>query len=79
MREEKTLSCAECGTLNCRHQTSKFPKFCLTTNADKDMLNDSLDHYKNNPEDKKTLLAAAEVEGEFYGKITRVEEMIHFA
>ena len=30
--EEKTLSCVDCGTQNCKFKTRTYPEFCLTTN-----------------------------------------------
>ena len=44
--EEKELSCAECGTLNCHKHESRYPKFCLTTNVDEEMLESLLNAIK---------------------------------
>jgi len=78
--EEKELSCAECGTLNCHKHESRYPKFCLTTNVDEDMLEESLECYKDESGiDRKIAMAAADIEGEYYGKLTRVEEILAFA
>ena len=77
--EEKELSCAECGTLNCHKHESRYPKFCLTTNVNESILEESLECYKEEGIDRKIALAAADIEGEYYGKLTRVEEILAFA
>lgn len=78
-QEEKELSCAECGTLNCHKHESRYPKFCLTTNVDEKMLEDSIACYQEEGIERTIALAAADIEGEYYGKLTRVEEILAFA
>lgn len=73
------FSCTDCGVLNCSKQDSTFPKECLTTNAYEGQLNEVTDIYKNDPVISKIARSAAEVEGLYYGKLTRVEEIIVFA
>ena len=53
---EKELSCAECGTLNCHKHASHYPKFCLTTNVEESMLDESLECYKEEGLDRKIAL-----------------------
>ena len=77
--EEKELSCAECGTLNCHKHESRYPKFCLTTNIDDVMLEESLECYQEEGIDRKIAMAAADIEGQYYGQLTRVEEILAFA
>lgn len=77
--DEKELSCAECGTLNCHKHDSRYPKFCLTTNVDENMLEESLECYKEEGIDRQIALAAADIEGKYYGQLTRVEEILAFA
>jgi uncharacterized metal-binding protein len=77
--EEKELSCAECGTLNCHKHESRYPKFCLTTNVDDAMLEESLECYQEEGIDRTIAMAAAEIEGKYYGQLTRVEEILAFA
>jgi len=78
--EEKELSCAECGTLNCHKHESRYPKFCLTTNVDDAMLEASLECYNDEAgEERKIAIAAADIEGKYYGQLTRVEEILAFA
>lgn len=76
---QETLSCAECGTLNCHKHDSRYPKFCLTTNVDEALLDDSLTSYQEEGLDRTIALAAADIEGKYYGELTRVEEILAFA
>lgn len=77
--EEKKFSCLDCGVFNCDTRDKSFPKFCLTTETDKDEFAAVEEIYRNDPIDSKIARASAEVEGQFYGKYTRVEEIIAFA
>ena len=77
--DEKELSCAECGTLNCHKHESRYPKFCLTTNVDDAMIDASLECYHEEGIERKIALAAADIEGKYYGTLTRVEEILAFA
>jgi len=72
-------TCTDCSTYNCASRTKNFPKFCLTENLDEKIFRDSFDLYKNDECVSKVAIASAEVEGQYYGKITRVEEIILFA
>lgn len=72
-------SCTECGILNCYRAQAKFPGFCLTTGTDKAELEHTVSLYSSDPEAAKLSHAAAEIEGTFYGKLTRVEEIIEFS
>ena len=76
---EHELSCAECGTLNCHKHEGHYPKFCLTTHVDETMLDDSLAFYQEEGIDRDVFLAAANVEAQYYGQLTRVEEILAFA
>lgn len=72
-------SCTNCGTYNCASRSSKFPPFCLTENTDRQILDEAIDLYKNDELVSKIAHASAEVEGQYYGQLTRVEEIIIFA
>ena len=77
----KKLSCVDCRVVKCddTNITDKaFPAFCLTENINPDVLNKAMSLYEE-PENKEATLAAANVEAEFYGKLTRVEEIAEFA
>lgn len=73
------LSCSDCGTLNCNRRDRKFPAFCLTETLDGDRLAETLDLYRGEGLDARIAHAAAEVEGRYYGRLTRVEETVAFA
>ena len=74
-----TLSCSACGVLNCYRRSAKFPDFCLTEKAGSVHRKKALQQYRGRGLDARTARAAAEVEGTYYGKLTRVEEIIAFA
>jgi len=76
---ENCLTCTDCGVTNCASKDKEYPDFCLTTSLSESELEAVVDLYINNPEDKKIAQAAAEVEGEFYCTITRVQEIVEFA
>lgn len=73
------MSCANCGTHHCDHLDSKFPDFCLTTNTPQEFFDEALDEYLNDEETRRIFQASAEVEGLYYGRLTRVEEAALFA
>ncbi|MBQ1464439.1 MAG: DUF1847 domain-containing protein [Ruminococcus sp.] len=80
MEKEKILrSCADCGVMNCLNRNSKYPEFCPTTELTEEEIEQVVNLYINSRINKKVAVAAAEIEGEFYGKYTRVEEIIEFA
>jgi uncharacterized metal-binding protein len=72
-------SCSDCSTLNCNKLNSSFPEGCLTTGLDQDELNEVIDLYRHDPLVSKISCSAAEVEGTYYGKLTRIEEIAAFA
>lgn len=72
-------SCSECGLLNCYRREKEFPSFCLTGAADPKLKDKTLSRYKGRGTDARVARIAAEVEGTYYGKLTRVEEIIAFA
>lgn len=73
------FSCTECNFLNCQTRDKEFPKKCLTTaEANEPVLQDALSIYQQD-ENNRIMHASAEVEGQYYGQLTRVEEIIVFA
>lgn len=80
----ENLSCTDCGVYNCRSRDKQFPGFCLTTKdngehsiaADIEEIKERL---QGDDQDALLAKASAEVEGLFYGKLTRVEEILEFA
>jgi uncharacterized metal-binding protein len=79
MPKKSKATCSECGLLSCYRREKDFPPFCLTESSDPDELGKVLELYKGDGEDARVSRAAAEVEGTYYGKLTRVEEIIAFA
>jgi len=77
MKEPK---CACCGKLNCMQSApaSEPPDFCPMENYD-ETLSGTIPEYRDDPEKSRIALAAARVEGEGYGRWTRVEETVRFA
>ena len=46
-----THSCSDCSRLGCRSASEEqYPPFCLTTNVDKALLEETLEIYRNDPE-----------------------------
>jgi len=74
-----TKSCSDCHQLNCYHEDKIYPKFCLTEALDQARLEDIAAIYRGDTIDGKMARTAAEIEGEYYGKLTRVEETLVFA
>lgn len=77
--QPQTLSCIDCAAKACKKgEAEKYPAFCLTKNMDSALLQEALDCY-NEEENHRVMVNAANVESEFYGKMTRVEETVEFA
>ena len=77
--ENKKLSCIDCSVANCNHQDKTYPEFCLTTNMDPDLLEEAMKCYTEDEESSRSMIAAGEVEFDFYGQYTRVEEIMAYA
>ncbi|MBE6008002.1 MAG: DUF1847 domain-containing protein [Lachnospiraceae bacterium] len=71
-------TCIDCAVKNCNLQDKTYPDFCLTVNMDEGVLKEAMELYKED-ENGRSMIAAAEVEYDFYGKLTRVEEIIEYA
>jgi uncharacterized metal-binding protein len=79
MPKKTSISCSDCGLLNCYRHEKRFPGFCLTEAADPEIVRKVSKRYRGRNPDSVIARAAAEVEGVYYGKLTRVEEIIAFA
>jgi len=77
-KNDPNASCANCGTLNCYRREQTFPDFCLTK-ANRKLTAESKKIYTDGSPDANIARAAAEIEGEYYGRLTRVEEIVKFA
>jgi uncharacterized metal-binding protein len=72
-------TCSECGQLDCHNPRHNRPDFCLTDATPPAVLDGSVALYRAGGPDSVLAHAAAEVEGTYYGKLTRVEETLAFA
>ena len=72
------LSCSECSIRNCYRRDRKYPDFCLTSQYLFDVTA-TREIYTSDSVDGRLARAAAEIEGEYYGRLTRLEETIRFA
>jgi uncharacterized metal-binding protein len=78
-KKKQEPSCSDCGTLNCYRQERQFPDFCLTEGVEREELDGITGQYRGEGIDARIARASAEVEGTYYGKLTRVEEIVAFA
>lgn len=78
MSENQKFTCANCPIGNCNREDSAYPKECLTTHADPEFVEKCTQKYVRSRIDRKIALTAAQIEGEYYGRATRVEEILLF-
>ena len=71
-------SCVDCGKKACKLQTGDYPPFCATAALTDEEIEQLAKLYAE-PENNRVSVASAEIEGEFYGRYTRVEETVEFA
>ena len=72
------LSCVDCGVTNCNHQDKQYPEFCVTTHMDEKVLAEAMELY-NEDENRRSMIAAGEVEHDHYCRYTRIEEIMAYA
>ncbi|AFS79560.1 hypothetical protein DUF1847 [Gottschalkia acidurici 9a] len=72
-------TCTDCGLVSCNKIDEEYPEFCLTTNLNQEELEEVIDLYSNDEETHKIAIVSAKIEGAFYGRYTRVEEIMEFA
>lgn len=82
--DKENLSCTHCSVYNCRTRDKQFPGFCLTTKeVDGHSVAEDIEEIKRylqgDEQDAIIARASAQIEGLFYGKLSRVEEIIEFA
>jgi uncharacterized metal-binding protein len=65
--------------MNCYRREGSFPGACIGESVSKAQIESMKKLYQNDPLVSKMALSAAEIEGTYYGKLTRVEEIIAFA
>lgn len=71
-------SCVDCGSSSCSRRDDKHPDFCISKNIDNEFLNEVLEEYKKD-DINKAVRAAAQIENDYYCKVTRLEETIRWA
>ncbi len=76
--KEKILSCIDCANINCNYQDKKYPDFCLTTNMNEQVLSDAMSLYEED-ENRRSMIAAGEIEHDYYCQYTRIEEIMAYA
>jgi uncharacterized metal-binding protein len=72
-------TCTDCFALNCYRRDKKFPDFCPSEATDAREVEGTVRLYKGKKLDARMAQAAADVEGRYYGTLTRVEEVVAFA
>jgi len=75
----RTPTCTDCFALDCYRRDKKAPNFCLTDGSGAAQVASTKRIYAGKGSDGKVARAAAEIEGRYYGKLTRVEEIVAFA
>jgi len=78
-KTKERLTCSDCAVMNCYRRYKDFPQFCLTDSTNPKLLEQVTQLYSGSGIDAKIAHAAAEVEGLYYGKLTRVEEIVKLA
>lgn len=71
-------SCIDCGALRCNKEEGDFPVFCVTHKIPDEVKAAAMVEY-DDPENRKIMSAAADVEYTGYCKWTRVQEIMEFA
>ncbi|NTU57739.1 MAG: DUF1847 domain-containing protein [Chlorobiaceae bacterium] len=78
-RGRQEHSCSDCRPMSCYRQEKRLPDECLTGAVDQESLDACTVQYLGDGLDARIARASAEVEGSYYGKLTRAEEIIAFA
>ena len=75
MADTQIHTCSDCAVLSCK---AKDEAFCLTAKQNQARLEEALKIYQEDPDQGNIARVSAGIEGEFYGRLTRVEETIEF-
>ena len=76
--ENMRRSCIDCAKKSCDVGDGGHPEFCVSKTITKEQKQEVLDIYEE-ADNKKAMVASAEIEHDFYCKVTRVEETIRWA
>ncbi|SFI00032.1 Uncharacterized metal-binding protein [Tindallia magadiensis] len=74
----KESGCCQCTAKACLKGSEGLPEGCVTGLLQSSDIQKNTMTYYQNPSLLKKMHTAAEIEGQFYGKLTRVEETIEF-
>lgn len=77
MQSDK-LSCVDCHVVACDTEGEKYPEFCISKGIPKEIKQKVKEMYINDAENKEIFTASAEIEGNYYCELSRVEETILF-
>jgi len=72
-------SCKDCRPMSCYRKEKRLPDECIGASLEEREVEECLDRYRGEGIDARIARAAAEVEGLYYGKLTRAEEIVAFA
>jgi uncharacterized metal-binding protein len=78
-KAHKRHDCSDCQSRHCDRRDSAYPSFCPTIAVDAEQSEEIKALYREDPLISKMYAASAEIEGLYYGKLTRVEEIVLFA
>lgn len=73
------VTCSECGQFNCYRQDTRYPGICATEDLTPEHRAELVQLYGGDGLDAKLARAAAEVEGQYYCQLNRIEETVAFA
>ncbi|NEW94192.1 DUF1847 domain-containing protein [Rhodopseudomonas sp. BR0M22] len=73
------ITCSECGQFNCYRLDKRYPGICATTDLAPEERQELVGLYAGDTIDATLARAAAEIEGQYYCKLNRVEETVAFA
>jgi uncharacterized metal-binding protein len=71
--------CTECGTQKCAGGEGEYPDFCPTAGMSTEEIAELIALYNDDEENHRVCLSSAEIEDEYYCRLTRVEETVEFA
>jgi uncharacterized metal-binding protein len=77
-KDKNLSSCSDCPDRSCYRNDHEYPSFCLTL-ANKKGADETRELYSSGSPEARLLKAAGEIEAEFYGRMTRVEETVTLA
>jgi uncharacterized metal-binding protein len=71
--------CSDCRAYHCDKRNTAYPSFCPTAATDDARIEKIRSIYREDPLISEIYALSAEIEGVYYGKLTRIEEIILFS